>query len=222
MKPRSGSLPRQRSLMALSSSTSSARGLRLAHERELVVAGHPVTAWRTFFMPGRVRGSKRSQRMIASSPRYSALHAAGLVHGHVGLAHGEEGGPPPARGAELAELVDHQRDRLRRADRVAGREGVALEVGVGDERLAVGGEEQALVVAQREVGQGVPAVAVHQGLGPLAVLLADRVALGERAGRSGRRGSGAPRCRAPPASRGRTRRTGAARRCRARRGRSAR
>ena len=68
VKPRSGSLPRQASLMALSWLDQLGARVRLAHQREPVVARHPVEAWRIFFMPVRVR-LKVWQRMIASSPR---------------------------------------------------------------------------------------------------------------------------------------------------------
>ena len=68
VKPRSGSFPRQCSLIALSSSIDRGWDLGLAQDLEAVVAATRDTAPRSFFMPGPWM-SIWSQRMIASSPR---------------------------------------------------------------------------------------------------------------------------------------------------------
>jgi len=67
------------------------------------------------------------------------------------------------------ELVEHAHHRRRRTDRVPGDERVAAEVGVGQEGLPVAGEEEALVVTKREVGEGVPAVGMHEAGGVLPI-----------------------------------------------------
>ena len=112
--------------------------------------------------------------------------------------------------------------RLPRADRVAGDQRVAADVGVGEERLAVAGEEEVLVVAQREVGQRVPAVGVHEPRGVLPVVLGVRGARGQRPEQQDREHDQArrrPARPAPPGSRPRRTATGRCTGRRARRGR---
>ena len=94
-------------------------------------------------------------RLVAEVER---MEAALAVHRRRVLADGEERRLPALLGAIGEELVEHLADVLGRPDRVRGDHRVTADVGVGDQRLPVGGEEVALVAAQREVGERVRAV----------------------------------------------------------------
>ena len=109
------------------------------------------------------------------------MHAALAVEVGVGLAHGEEGDPPAALGAVGEEFVERPRLVAGRADRVGGDHRRPPHVQVGDQRLAVGGEEVVLVAPQGEVVERVVAPAPHDLLRPLPPLRRRRIGLDEGA-----------------------------------------
>ena len=109
------------------------------------------------------------------------MHAAFAVEVGVGLAHGEEGDPPAALGAEGEEFVERPRLVAGRADRVGGDHRRPAHVQVGDQRLAVGGEEVVLVAPQGEVVERVVAPPAHDLLRPRAPLRRRRIGLDEGA-----------------------------------------
>ncbi len=129
----------------------------------------------------------------------AAQPACGVTR-HVGVAGGKERDPPGALLAVVDELVEHRVDGAGRTDRITRRQREAAEVGVGDERLTVGAEEEALVIAQREVGERVGAVELDQPAGVVPVAFGVRRARAQRPeqqegdARPGRRcrGSAAP------------------------------
>ena len=101
------------------------------------------------------------------------------------LADGQERHLPALLGAVGEELVEDLAGVVGRPDRIGGDHRVAADVGVGDQRLPVGGEEVALVAAQGEVGERVGAVGADDPPRSLARVLPGRRGCGRAAGRRG-------------------------------------
>ena len=149
------------------------RGLRLADHLEVIRAcrsanGGPYTL---HCRAVQAEGVALHDGLVA---QIEAAQPSSLVAGQVFRSGRQEGDSPRAQLAVVDEFVQHQIQRSRGADRIAGGEGEPTEVGVGHESFAVGAEEEALVIAQREVGQRVRSVEPDQAAGARPVRLGMR------------------------------------------------
>ena len=221
MKPRSGFLPRQRALMALSWSTSGAEAFDSATSWKRCVRPTRRTADAQALAPRALEGEPAAvdDRLVAQVERREPARrvAAACWPRARRAAPGSRPARRTSRGTRRTPPPP-----IPRADRVAGHQRVAADVGVGEERLAVAGEEEVLVVAQGEVGQRVPAVGVHEARGVLPVALGVLGARRQRAEQQDRQhdqADDAERRAAPPGSRRRRTATGT---CTGRRARRAR
>ena len=162
MNPRSGFFPRHRALIALSCSTSRRRGLRLRDQLEPVACGRPDAPPRAGLAPRAFQRERAAvdDRLVAQVER---REPAGGVERHA-RPRGRRAAPGSSRARRTCRGTRRAPRRPTPGAPIGSPDDqrVAADVGVGEERLAVGGEEEALVVAQREVGERVPAVGVHQ------------------------------------------------------------